>query len=97
MQASEVDDYVKRQTQVLKGASQARDNIWKRYQEGFKGYTADTFKLAHRVTLQDLRNLLVSYGVPVNTLRRGLLCADALQACLEKKLPKEPTLPLKQV
>jgi hypothetical protein len=43
MQASEVDDYVKWQTQALKGASQ--DNIWKRYQEGFKGYTADTFKL----------------------------------------------------
>jgi len=93
MQASEVDNYVKWQTQALKGALQ--DNIWKRYQEGFKGYTADTFKLAHRITLRDLRNLLVSYGVPVDTLRRGLSCANALQACLEKKLPEEPTLPPK--
>jgi hypothetical protein len=93
MQASEVDNHIKRQTQALKGTS--RDNIWKRFQEGFKGYTVDTFKLAHRVTLRDLHNLLVSYGVPVDTPRRGLSCADALQACLEKKLPKEPTLPPK--
>ena len=88
MQASEVDNYVKQQTQVLKGAS--KDNIWKRFQEGFKGYTTNTFKLAHRVTLQDLRNLLISYRVPVDTPKRGLSCADALQACLEKKLPEEP-------
>jgi hypothetical protein len=60
MQASEVDEYIKRQIQALKQASQTRDNIWRRFQEGFKGYTADTFKLAHRVTLRDLRNLLVS-------------------------------------
>jgi len=31
MQASEVDDYIKRQIQVLKQAPQAQDNIWKRY------------------------------------------------------------------
>jgi hypothetical protein len=31
MQASEVDNYVKRQTQVLKGALQVQDNIWQRY------------------------------------------------------------------
>jgi hypothetical protein len=93
MQASEVDNHIKRQTQALKGTS--RDNTWKRFQEGFKGYTVDTFKLAHRVTLRDLHNLLVSYGVPVDTPRRGLSCADALQACLEKKLPEETTLPPK--
>jgi hypothetical protein len=91
MQDSEVNDYIKRQIQALKGALQ--DNIWKRFQEGFKGYTVDTFKLAHRITLRDLRNLLVSYGVPVDTPRRGLSYADALQACLEKKLLEEPTLP----
>ena len=90
MQASEVDNHIKRQIQALKGASQ--DNIWKRFQEGFKGYTIDTFKLAHRITLRDLRDLLVSYGIPVDTPRRGLSCADALQACLEKKLPEELTL-----
>jgi hypothetical protein len=93
MQASEVDEYIKGQIQALKQALQARDNIRKRFQEGFKGYTVDTFKLAHRVTLRDLHNLLVSYGVPVDTPRRGLSCADALQACLEKKLPEDPTLP----
>ncbi|KAH8585468.1 hypothetical protein B0O99DRAFT_603280 [Bisporella sp. PMI_857] len=93
MQASEVDNHIKRQIQALKGTS--RDNIRKRFQEGFKGYTVDTFKLAHRITLRDLHNLLVSYGVPVDTPRRNLSCADALQACLEKKLPEEPTLPPK--
>ena len=67
---------------MLKSA--LRDDILRRFQEGFKGYTVDMFKLAHRVTLRDLRNLLVSYGVPVDTPRRGLSCADALQACLEK-------------
>ena len=95
MQASEVNEYVKRQIQTLKQALQAQDNIWRRFQEGFKGYTVDTFKLAHRITLRDLRNLLVSYGVPVDTPRRGLSCADTLQACLEKKLLEEPTLPPK--
>ena len=93
MQASKADNYIKRQIQALKGALQ--DNIWKRFQEGFKGYTTDTFKLAHRVTLRDLRNFLVNYGVPADTPRRDLSCADALQACLKKKLPEEPTLPLK--
>ena len=91
MQSSEVNDYIKRQIQVLKGAS--RDNAWKRFQEGFKGYTVNTFKLAHRITLRDLHNLLASYGVPVDTPRRGLSCADALQAFLEKKLPEELILP----
>jgi hypothetical protein len=89
MQASEVDEYVKRQIQALKQASRARDNIWKRFREGFKGYTLDTFKLAHRITLRDLRDVLVSYRVPVDTPRRGLSCADALQACLQKELPKK--------
>jgi hypothetical protein len=89
MQASEVNDYVKRQIQTLKQTPRAQDNIWKRFQEGFKGYTVDTFKLAHRITLRDLRDVLVSYGVPVDTPRRGLSCADALQACLQKELPKE--------
>ena len=50
------------------------------------------FKLAHRIILRDLRNLLVSHGIPIDTPRRGLSCADALQACLEKKLPEELTL-----
>lgn len=95
MQASEVNEYVKRQIQTLKQTPRARDNIWKIFQEGFKGYTVDTFKLAHRITLRDLRDVLVSYRVPVDTPRRGLSCADALQACLEKKLPEEPTLPPK--
>lgn len=90
MQASEVDSHIKQQIQALKGTS--RDDIWKRFQEGFKGYTIDTFKLAHRVTLRDLRNLLINHGVPVDTPRRDLSCADTLQACLEKKLPEEPTL-----
>jgi len=49
MQASEVDNHIKWQIQALKGAS--RDNIWKRFQEGFKGYTVDTF----------------NYGIPVDT------------------------------
>jgi len=45
MQASKADNYIKRQIQALKGALQ--DNIWKRFQEGFKGYTVNTFKLAY--------------------------------------------------
>jgi hypothetical protein len=44
------------------------------------------FKLAHRVTLRDLRNLLISYKVPVDTPKRGLSCANALQACLKTGL-----------
>jgi hypothetical protein len=95
MQAFEVDEYVKRQIQALKQAPRARDNIRKRFQEGFKGYTIDTFKLAHRIILRDLRDILVSYRIPVDILRRGFSCADVLQACLEKKLLEEPTLPPK--
>jgi len=60
MQASEVNEYVKRQIQTLKQTPRARDNIWKRFQEGFKGYTVDTFKLAHRITLRDLRDVLAT-------------------------------------
>ena len=78
MQASEVDEYIKGQIQALKQPSQTQDNVWKKFQKGFKEYTVDTFKLAHRITLQDLCNVLVSYEVPVDTLRRGFSCADAL-------------------
>jgi hypothetical protein len=78
MQASEIDEYIKRQIQALKQALRARDNIWKRFQEGFKGYTIDIFKLVYRIILRDLRDILVSYRIPVDILRKGLSCVDVL-------------------
>ncbi|KAE8440283.1 hypothetical protein EG329_010770 [Mollisiaceae sp. DMI_Dod_QoI] len=87
------DSYAKSQIQAFQDALQLKredrawkNHIWREFQKKFKGHT---FQLAHRTTLRDLRDVLVKHGVPIDTPRRGLSTAQALQIALEKELPKE--------
>ncbi len=71
--------------------------FWEVFREDFgSGYndrdrfSIETWKLAYRIALRNLREHLVSHGVWVRTPRRGVSCAEALQECLEwDKFPTE--------
>jgi hypothetical protein len=60
---------------------------------GIKRFSCDTWKLAHRTALRNLREHLISQGVWVRATGRDVSCAEALQECLEwDELPTESNL-----
>lgn len=65
-------------------------NLWEIFQEGFKGFTEENFRLASNHNIQKLQDYLHKFGIWIRKKQRYTIARSLYEALLEEYIASWP-------